>query len=154
MGIAIYPDTGTDVNGVDMTDAVQVLCVVPALKTATDQGLRTLTLAQLSIALNRGAAYAADGAIAIAAGTARLTKAGVGAYTLAAPTAAQEGVFLTIISQSANAHVVTATGLLDDGVTGGAKNTATFAAFVGATIVLRATNLKWAVVSVKAVTVA
>jgi hypothetical protein len=99
-------------------------------------------------------AYAADGAIAPTAGTAKLTKAGVGAYTLAAPTALQEGTYLTIINNTANAHVVTATGLLDDGVTGGSKNTATFAAFAGAAITLCAIGLKWSVVSKNVVTVA
>jgi hypothetical protein len=139
----INPDSGIAVNGVDMVDGVLVPVVVPSLKTGTDSGMRWLTLAQLSIAMNRGTEYAADGAIAIAPGTVFLTKGSAGAYTLAAPTAAQEGTLMTFISKSAFAHVLTATNLLDDGVTGGAKDTATFAAFVGASMVLRATNLKW-----------
>jgi hypothetical protein len=65
-----------------------------------------------------------------------LTKGSAAAITLAAPTAAQAGTQITIIAGSAYAHVVTATGLLNDGVTGGAKNTATFAAFVGASLTL------------------
>ena len=73
--------------------------------------------------------------------------------TLAAPTVAQEGLILTVVSQTANAHTITATGLLDDGVTGGSKTTATFAAFAGAAVTLMASNLKWAVISVKAVTI-
>lgn len=83
----------------------------------------------------------------------KITKASAIAATLAAPTAAQEGVELTVIAQTGFIHVITATGLLDDGVTGGSKNTATFAAFPGAAITLRALNLKWAVVALKAVTV-
>jgi len=98
--------------------------------------------------------YATDGAIAIASGIATLSKGSAGAYTLAAPTAAQEGTRLTITSRSAFAHVVTATDLIEDGVTGGAKDTATFAAFVGASMELIAINLKWHTVSLKAVTVA
>jgi hypothetical protein len=98
--------------------------------------------------------YLVDGAISIVPGVALLTKAGVGAYTLAAPTAAQAGTRITITSGTANAHVVTATGLLEDGVTGGAKNTATFAAFVGASIELIAVGLKWYVVSKNLVTIA
>lgn len=102
---------------------------------------------------NTVTAYAANGALTIASGTAMLTKAGVNAMTLAAPTAVQEGTTLVVVSQTANAHTITATGLLDDGVTGGSKTTATFAAFAGATVTLMASNLKWAVVSLKAVTI-
>jgi hypothetical protein len=99
--------------------------------------------------------YAVDGAISKDPALLHvLTKGSAGAYTLAAPTAAQEGMELIITAGSAFAHVVTATGLLDDGVTGGSKNTATFAAFVGATITLMAYNLKWIVVSKNVVTVA
>jgi hypothetical protein len=99
--------------------------------------------------------YAADGAISISTQIAYLTKAGVGAYTLAAPTALQSGTRLTITNGSANAHVLTATNLLDDGVTGGAKDTATFGAFVGASIVLFAMpTLTWFVESKNVVTIA
>lgn len=101
-------------------------------------------------------AYASDGAITFAnpSNIAELTKGSAGAYTLAAPTAAQEGYRLLILNQSAYAHVVTATNLLDDGVTGGAKDTATFGAFVGATLDLIAINLKWHVVSKNVCTIA
>lgn len=100
--------------------------------------------------------YASDGAISFAnpANYAQLTKGSAGAYTLAAPTAAQEGYRLTILCQSAYAHVVTATNLLDDGVTGGAKDTATFGAFVGSTLELIAINLKWHVIGKNVVTIA
>jgi hypothetical protein len=98
-------------------------------------------------------AYSANGALAVSQHTATLTKAGVNAMTLAAPTAAQEGIILRVVSQTANAHTITATGLIDDGVTGGSKTTATFAAFAGASIELMASNLKWAVISKNTVTV-
>lgn len=98
-------------------------------------------------------AYSANGALALVAGTATLTKAGVAAMTLAAPTVAQEGLILRVVSQTANAHTITATSLIDDGVTGGSKTTATFAAFAGASITLMASNLKWAVLNLKAVTI-
>lgn len=98
--------------------------------------------------------YLTDGAIAITNGTAVLTKGSAGAYTLAAPTAAQAGTRLRIVSQTAYAHVITANNLIDDGVTGGAKDTATFAAFAGAAIELEAVNLKWAVVGKNVVTIA
>lgn len=102
-------------------------------------------------------AYANDGAIGFANpfNIAKLTKSGsAGAYTLAAPTSAQEGYRLLVLCQSAQAHVITATDLLDDGVTGGAKDTATFAAFVGSTLDLIAINSKWHVVGKNLVTIA
>ena len=95
--------------------------------------------------------YAADGAIGTMGGAAFLTKTSVGAYTLAAPS--NDNVRLTIVNRTAFAHVVTATGLLDDGVTGGSKNTATFAAFPGASVDLVSGGQKWNVVGLKAVTV-
>jgi len=96
----------------------------------------------------------ADGAIPVAEGKYVLTKGSAGAQTLAAPTAAQQGTRVTVVAGSAFAHVITATGLLDDGVTGGSKNTATFGAFVGSSITLIAYNLKWVVESKNVVTIA
>lgn len=95
---------------------------------------------------------AADGAISPAAGEVVLTKETAGAYTLAAP--ASDGFRLCITSGTAAAHVVTATGLIEDGVTGGAKDTMTFAAFPGASIDLLAYDGKWHVVAKNVVTVA
>lgn len=89
--------------------------------------------------------YVADGAIAVDAGVAVLTKGSAGAYTLAAP--GENGQELEIMAGTAFAHVVTATGLINDGVTGGAKNTYTTAAFVGSSITLRAWNGKWTVMA-------
>lgn len=97
----------------------------------------------------------ASGAIAVAPGTVVITKTGaLAAMTLAAPTAAQNGLMLTITSATAFAHTVTATGLFDDGVTGGSKNAATFAAFAGASMTVMAYEGKWHTISLKAVTVA
>ena len=104
--------------------------------------------------LNDPVVITGDGAITIANSTVVLTKGSAAAITLAAPTAAQAGTTIQIIAGSAFAHVVTATGLIDDGVTGGGKNTATFAAFVGAAITLYAYNLHWVVLSKNVVTVA
>jgi hypothetical protein len=94
-----------------------------------------------------------DGAIPLVAGTVMVTKAGVCAMTLAAPTAAMNGQRITVISTTANAHTLTATNLLEDGVTGGAKDLATFAAFAGASVELEAYALEWYVVSKNAVTI-
>lgn len=91
---------------------------------------------------------AVDGAIAIASSDVWLTKGSAAAMTLAAPIAAQVGTEITIVAGSAFAHVVTATGLINDGVTGGAKNTWTSAAFVGSSLTLIAMpDLKWSVLS-------
>lgn len=68
------------------------------------------------------------------------------AMTLAAPAADQDGKKLTILNGTAFAHTVTATGLLHDGVTGGAKNTATAAAFLGASLQLMAMKGFWHVI--------
>jgi hypothetical protein len=91
--------------------------------------------------------YTADGAIDPTVGTAVLSKTSAAAMTLRAPTAVEEGTRLEITTGTAYAHVVTATGLLNDGVTGGAKDAWTAAAFVGSSLVLRAYNLKWQVIS-------
>ena len=104
-------------------------------------------------ALQLHTAMAVNGAASIAAGTVIFTKAGVLAATLAAPTAGQAGTRMTFVGGTANAHTLTATGLIDDGVTGGSKNLATFAAFVGASITLEAYNLKWVVVANNNVTI-
>lgn len=97
---------------------------------------------------------AASGAITIAPGTVVITKTGsLAAMTLAAPTAAQNGLILRVTSATAFAHTVTATSLIDDGVTGGSKTTATFAAFAGASMELMAYEGKWHTLSLKAVTV-
>jgi hypothetical protein len=98
-----------------------------------------------------GRSNATDGAISPGGGVVYLTKAGIGAYTLAAPSS--DGVTLTLVNRTANAHIVTATGLLDDGVTGGSKNTITFAAFAGACATLVSGGSKWNVQALKAATV-
>jgi len=96
----------------------------------------------------------ASGAITIAPGTVVITKTGsLAALTLAAPTAAQNGLILRVTSATAFAHTITATSLIEDGVTGGSKTTVTFAAFAGATCELMAYEGKWHTVSLKATTV-
>lgn len=96
--------------------------------------------------------YAEDGAIAIATHTAVLTKAGVNAMTLAAPAADDNGVRVTVISATNNAHTVTVpTDKGHDGTTG-VNELFTFAAFAGASMVLEAYEQAWYVVSLNAVT--
>jgi len=73
-----------------------------------------------------------------------ITKAGVLADTLAAPVATtDDGVIITITSDTANAHTLTATGLLDTGTA--SVNLATFAGSKGAGLTLMAYNARWKV---------
>lgn len=89
----------------------------------------------------------ASGAIAIQNGTVYITKAGVAAMTLAAPTAAQDGTRIFVTSTTAYAHTITATSLLNNGASGAPYTTVTFAAYPGAGIQLEAVGLLWNVVS-------
>lgn len=95
----------------------------------------------------------ADGALTLAHGVVAVTKAGVCAMTLAAPSAPQNGLTMTVVSNTANAHTLTATNLIQDGVTGSPQDLATFEAFAGASITLMAYNLTWHVIAKNAVTV-
>jgi hypothetical protein len=97
------------------------------------------------------ATITAAGAIPVASGSYEITNAGATALTLAAPVAGtQDGMTLTVTSATAFAHTITATGLLQTG--SAAVNVATFAAFAGANVTLRAYNGKWQVVSSVGVT--
>jgi hypothetical protein len=96
-------------------------------------------------------AVTASGALAVANGSYVIIKAGVAALTLAAPTAGtQDGTEIQIISNTAFAHTLTATGLLQTGTA--SVNVATFAAFAGAGLVLVAYQGKWNVTSSVAIT--
>jgi hypothetical protein len=147
---ALTDETGSGVA----VFATSPTLVTPALGTPSAlvltnaTGLPNTATALLNIAPT---AYAADGAIGPTVRMAVLSKAGVGAYTLAAGT---DGAVLEIINTTANAHVVTATGLINDGVTGGSKNTLTFGAFAGACIRLVSYGSKWNVISKNVVTIA
>lgn len=100
--------------------------------------------------------YSVSGAIAIPAVPPNqevfivLNKAGVAAMTLAAPAADQNGLKLTITSNTAQAHTVTATGLFQDGST--TTNVATFAANAGAGLTIQAVNGKWNVIASNQIT--
>lgn len=86
-----------------------------------------------------------DGAIAVPMQNTivQITKASALAATLAAPSIAENGLVLVLTSQTAFAHVVTATSLFADAVTGAPHTTATFAAFKGASLTLIAENGLW-----------
>lgn len=93
-----------------------------------------------------------DGAITITPGTVVLSKGSAAAITLAAP-ASQDGTKITVTSTTAFAHVITfpATTLFNG--TTGAKTTATFAAFKGASVVFIAIGTSWLVEAVNNVTI-
>lgn len=82
-----------------------------------------------------------------------ITKATAAAITLVAPSKAQDGLTLTFTSLTAAAHVITATSLLGDAVSGSPHTTATFAAFIGTTLTLQAQNGIYNVVSSTGVTI-
>ena len=96
-----------------------------------------------------------DGAIPVPTSNSvvNINKATALAGTLAAPSLVDNGVSLVITSQTSAAHVVTATGLLKDGVTA-AGNTITFTAVAGASVTLVAENGFWNVTAKSSVTVA
>lgn len=83
-------------------------------------------------------------------GRALITKATAAALTLAAPNLADDGNKLQFISSTAAAHTITATGLFQDGA--GHTDVATFAAQIGASMILMALNKKWVVLSIQGVT--
>lgn len=91
-------------------------------------------------------ALTTNGALTVTSGNYVITKAGVLADTLGAPTAGiQDGTIIVLTSSTANAHTLTATGLLQTGTA--FVNLATFAAQPGAGLVLQAFNGKWIVLS-------
>jgi hypothetical protein len=95
---------------------------------------------------------AASGAVSPhKAATYVVTKAGVAALTLAAPTAGtDDGLIITVTSNTAYAHTLTATNLLQTGTT--YVSVATFAAHPGAGVVLMAYQGLWNVISATAIT--
>lgn len=83
-----------------------------------------------------------------------LTKAtALGTTTFAAPGKDQDGLTVTFTSQTAAAHVITATTLWGDAVSGSPHTTATFAAFIGASLMVKADNGIWNIVSAVGVTI-
>jgi hypothetical protein len=123
--------------GATVADRHNLTYVVPGLNQGTMVGPWPITT------------YTANGVISIDPGIKMLNKtSALSATTLAAP--ARAGDTILLICGTAFAHVVTATSLIQDGVTGGAKTTLTFGAFVGASLglvgVASATGvLTWAV---------
>lgn len=76
-----------------------------------------------------------------------LAATSAGAYTLAAPSLALNGIEITVTSQTAFAHVITATGLFFTGAVTGPLTTATFPANVSASVQFVAQNGFWNVIN-------
>lgn len=85
----------------------------------------------------------ANGAIPIQSGVTAITKGSAAALTIAAPTTAQNGTLLSIVSTTAYAHVITFTGGTLNNGTSAAKTTVTFPAYVGGGIRVIAYGGKW-----------
>ncbi len=93
----------------------------------------------------------ASGAIPVVSASYVITAGAAIALTLAAPVAGtQDGITISIRSTTGFAHTLTATGLLETGTA--ATSIATFAAFAGAGLSLRAYQGKWIVESAVTVT--
>lgn len=97
--------------------------------------------------------FSAAGAIDITDGVKVITAGSAVAMTLAAPTTAQNGTIITIMSATAYAHTITFTGgILVNGTTG-THTTGTCAAYVGATIRVIAYNGQWYQSGISGVTI-
>lgn len=83
--------------------------------------------------------YLANGAITIGDGTHRISKTSAAAMTLAAPTAADDGMRMFLVAGTAFAHTVTVTG----GLGGNAADDVITFAKVGDSIEVIADNTKW-----------
>jgi len=80
-----------------------------------------------------------------------MTKAGVLALTLAAPTAAIDGYEVTFIARTANAHTVTHTAGFSGDTT--ASDVATFGGAIGDSMTIKAVNGTWLATALKGVTI-
>lgn len=151
----ITSDSGTLTHAITLADATATSAGLSgALSDETGTGAAvfairpTITDAIITPAVTT---VSEDGEITIASGIVKITKsASEAALTLA--TTATDGVEIQFLSTTAKAHVITAS--IDDGVTGGTKTTATFAAFAGASIKLISAGSKWIVAASNNVTVA
>lgn len=125
------------------TAAASKVVVLDAAKQVTGMGV-----------VNPVVDISGDGAITIAPSVVTLSKGSAAAITIAAPSAAQEGTIVRVVSKTAYAHIVTFTGnILLDG-TSTTKLKATFAAYAGAGLSFVAVNQKWNLLSNTATTLA
>lgn len=96
-----------------------------------------------------------SGAIPVSSGNYIITKSSAAAVmTLAAPTAGtMDGMVIKVYSQTAQAHTITATSLVENGASGSPYTTITFGAYIGSSITLKANNGVWLVVTSSSATI-
>jgi hypothetical protein len=90
--------------------------------------------------------YADNGAITVNSHVAVLSKGTAGAYTLAAPTTAQNGTQILVLNTTGLAHVITvgaANAMIDEWGGAAIGNTLTLTAMEGIAVHLLAYNGKW-----------
>lgn len=97
-----------------------------------------------------------DGAIPLPTSSSsyNINKVTAAALTLAAPSLVENGATAVFTSQTAAAHVITATSLIMDGTAAAPKSTATFTAGKGASVMFMVQNGFWNVVASTGVTFA
>lgn len=128
----------SDFNGVSAGNLIDLPPNLPVQQTIGED--ITFTTADVAGWGNRNRNFAVD-------------KATAAAIVLVAPSKAQDLLVITFTSLTAAAHVITATSLLGDGASGSPHTTATFAAYIGATLTLQAQNGIWNVISNVGVTI-
>lgn len=151
-----FGTTPMDVGPCTRANITYLPHIFPNLGVARDCNQNTTTTAGVWVNYNVNSSFrpsstpvvplTTNGAIVPTSGVYNITKAGVLADTLAAPTAGiQDGAIIVLTSSTANAHTLTATGLLQTGTA--SVNLATFAAQAGAGLTLMAYNGKWIVLA-------
>ena len=144
---------GTDtINGIATATGISQSIDTTATYVCTTAGNWQVPIAQLTS--SNPIALTTNGAILPhVQATYVITKAGVLADTLAAPTATtDDGIIITIFSNTANAHTITATTLYNTGGAGVPYTTATYAAHAGAFMTLMAYQGLWQVLASSNVT--
>lgn len=143
----------TELEKTELTGAEKLAGVVFGVKRATAPGRKSDR--ERVMWLPRAQIAAANSAITVRDSLVVITKGGLCALTLAAPTAAQNGTRIEVVSTTAYAHTITTpSNLMHWGDSGGADDVATFAAFAGASLVLVAYEGQWHVLGRNNVTLA
>ena len=147
--VDVFPTTASK-GKLAITAADSAGNTTTTLVNASQGGARTFTIpdpgASASFNLTAVEAESANGAIGITSGLAALTKAGVAAMTLAAPTVTtDDGKILRIVSTTANAHTITQTTPGFNNA-GSSKDVATFGGAVGDYLLVVAYQGVWYVI--------
>ncbi len=137
-----------EATGAEVLDGVVI--AVERVNTAKKKAAR-----DRHVYLERLQLASANAAITIRNAVVMITKGSACALTLAAPSTAQNGTEIIIISASAYAHTVTTpSAIMHWGDSGGADDVGTFAAYKGARLHLKAFAGEWYVLNSTGVTLA